>query len=157
MVHDVVHVGGPGADAPLGALPAERLPEELLRPELVQPLVSPVHPAPGLGLLAAVVGTLRAVRIAVSTRYQDTAPWMLARPERLHGHGLSPPRRNAKNSGTSIHPFSGWLLAPEFNSLALVDIQDDRALAVPAEDLQAPGLRLRQHAHQPVIPLAARA
>ena len=157
MVHDVVHVGGPGSDASLGTLPAEGLPQELFWPEFTQPLVCPIHPAPGLGLLAAVVGALRLVCTAVAVPHQGTASRMPARPERLHGHGLSPPRQNAKNSGTSIHPFSGWLLAPEFNSLALIDIQDDRALAVPAEDLQVPGLCLRQHAHQSVIPLAERA
>ena len=48
----------------------------------------------------------------------------------------------------------GWSLAPEFNSLAWLDIQDAFALAVPAVDWEALGLRLRVNSQEVLVPVA---
>ena len=136
VVHDVVHVRCPHPPAMLGADAAERLPQELRGPKVVGPLRRLVHPAPALGLLAAVRFPLGSVGVTVSTRYQDAAPWMLARPERLHCHGLSPPGK-IKNSTASVHPLSGCSLAVELNSHALVNIQDNFFSAMLAKNLYA--------------------
>ena len=136
VVHDVVHVGGPGPDAPLGTFQAEWLSQELRGPKVIGPFRRLVHPAPVLGFLAAVRFPLGSVGVTVSTRYQDAAPWMLARPERLHCHGLSPPGK-IKNSTASVHPLSGCSLAVELNSHALVNIQDYFFPAMLAKNLYA--------------------
>ena len=48
-----------------------------------------------------------------------------------------------KKAPEPVPSLSGWFLAPELNSLAFVDIQDDLTLAVPAVYQQAPCLSLR--------------
>ena len=51
----------------------------------------------------------------------------------------------------------GWSLAPEFNSLAWLDIQDDFALAVPAVNREALGFRLGIDPQKMLVPIAGRA
>nr|DAP44478.1 MAG TPA: hypothetical protein [Caudoviricetes sp.] len=53
VVDDVVDVGSADAPASFGTLSAEWLAHELRRAQVPAPLVSEVHPAPGLGLSAA--------------------------------------------------------------------------------------------------------
>ena len=71
VVPDVVHVRGPCPDAVLSALTAPRLPKELLTAQSL-PVLSPVHPAPGLRLLASFLG-LRLVLCAVPAGHQPIA------------------------------------------------------------------------------------
>ena len=86
----ISHLGGRRPQAPAGALPAEGLPQELAGTEIVRPNLPRVPPPPrrrflGPGLL------LRPVGGAVAVPGQLAAPRMPAGPDRLHGHGLSPP------------------------------------------------------------------
>lgn len=90
VVHDVVHIGGQCTNATPGTLSAERLPQKLRRAEIIHPFWRPVHPAPGLRLFAA-LAVLGLMCWAVAVTGQRTASWMPTRPERLQGHGLSPP------------------------------------------------------------------
>lgn len=71
VVPDVVHVRGPRPDAMLSTLTAPRLPKELLTAQRL-PVLRPVHPAPGLRLLAPLLG-LRLVLCAVPAGHQPIA------------------------------------------------------------------------------------
>ena len=71
VVPDVVHVRGPRPDAVLSTLTAPRLPQKLLTAQRLQ-VLRPVHPAPGLRLLAPLLG-LRLVLCAVPARHQPIA------------------------------------------------------------------------------------
>ena len=86
---DVVHHGGTGAAAPPGALPAERLIQELRGPKVIRPRLGLIHPVP-LGALPPLC-LLGFVLRAVTLPGQVRAARLAARPERLQGHGLSPP------------------------------------------------------------------
>ena len=66
VVPDVVHVRGPRPDAVPGALTAPRLPQKLLTAQRL-PVLRPVHPAPGLSLLAPLLG-LRLVLQPIAAR-----------------------------------------------------------------------------------------
>lgn len=89
VILHMVHVRGPRPHPSPSALPAERLQKQLSRPQIVRPdgQAVPVVPLRALAprrLLGLVLG-------APSVMGQFGASWMTARPERLHGHGLSPP------------------------------------------------------------------
>lgn len=71
VVLDVVHICGPRPDAVPSTLAAPRLPKELLTAQRL-PVLRPVHPAPGLRLLAPLLG-LRLVLCAVPARHQPIA------------------------------------------------------------------------------------
>ena len=71
VVPDVVHVRGPRPDAVLSTVTAPRLSEELLTAQRL-PFLRPVHPAPGLRLLAPLLG-LRLVLCAVPAGHQPIA------------------------------------------------------------------------------------
>lgn len=71
VVPDVVHVRGLRPDAVLSTLTAPRLPKELLTAQRL-PVLRPVHPAPGLRLLASLLG-LRLVLCAVPAGHQPIA------------------------------------------------------------------------------------
>lgn len=71
VVSDVVHVCGPRPDAVLSTLTAPRLPKELLTAQRL-PVLCLVHPAPGLRLLAPLLG-LWLVLCAVPAGHQPIA------------------------------------------------------------------------------------
>ena len=71
VVPDVVYVRGPRPNAMLSTLTAPRLPKELLTAQRL-PVLRPVHPAPGLRLLAPLLG-LRLVLCAVPAGHQPIA------------------------------------------------------------------------------------
>ena len=71
VVADVIHVRGPRPDAMPSTLTAPRLPKELLTAQRL-PVLCPVHPAPGLRLLAPLLG-LWLVLCAVPAGHQPIA------------------------------------------------------------------------------------
>ena len=77
VVHDVVHVCRPRADAPPGAFPAERLPQQLGRPQLLGPYWLAVPAPPTLRRPAV----SRLVGVAVARRCQYAAARMLTGPQ----------------------------------------------------------------------------
>lgn len=82
----MVHISGPGADTTLCTFPTKRFPQKLPGAQIIQPLRREIHPVPGLGLLAAPGAVFGLVGCAVSTRHQDAAARMPARPERFLCH-----------------------------------------------------------------------
>ena len=102
---DVVHHRCPGAVPGVsgrilrGALAAERLPQELRRAQVVRPDRQAVPAVifrrdPARGFLGLVLGT-------VPLPGQGGTPRVSARPERLQGHGLSPPGKTKSAQATT--------------------------------------------------------
>lgn len=94
VVNDVVNVRRPHAQAALRARAAKRLSHQLPRSQLVPPFHRGVHPAPRLGLLAALTARCRSMLVAVAVTHELAAARMPTRPKGLHAHGLSPPCKN---------------------------------------------------------------
>ena len=116
----MVHIRGPGADTTLCTFPTKRFPQKLLGAQIIQPLRREVHPVPGLGLLAAPGAVFGLVGCAVSTRHQDAAARMPARPERFLCHRAITSGQNKKRP-SHRHPFSGfvsWLRRWSLRTLA---------------------------------------
>ena len=110
---DVVHYRGPDTVTTLGALAAERLPQELRRAQVVRPDRQAVPAVilrrdPARGFLRLVLGT-------VPLPGQGGTPRVSARPERLQGHGLSPPGKTKSAQATTpdcsgCHRLRRWSL-----------------------------------------------
>ena len=95
----VVHHRGSDSMAYPGAFPAERFPEQLVRPQIFDPdwivvIIMPLSAFAPLGFLWLVIWT-------IPLSGQLWTPWLLTWPERLHGHGLSPPGKTKSAQATT--------------------------------------------------------
>lgn len=151
VVPDVVHVGGLGADAAAGTLPAEGLPQELAGSQLVSPDRQAVPAVPGSGLPPRRL--LRTVSRTPAVAGQRVAARMPARVWRSVWHKITPTKKARPNDSAE----SGKSLALALKARALDDIKHDLGFAIPAIGRQPAAFRVRPDFSQALIFTALRA
>lgn len=103
----MVYLRCAGSITTTGTLSAKGLCQQLGRPQVLCPLLGQVHPMPGLAFLSP--GPLGPMELTVTVCHQLTASRMPTGPERLHGHGLSPPSKT--KSARAFHTPKGCFMA----------------------------------------------
>ena len=99
--HHVVHRVGSCPASLLCTTPAERLPEQLRGAQVISPDRLAVPAVPLCAFLALyATAMLRRVPLAISLPGQCGAAWVTTRPERLKGHGRSPPGKTKSAQAT---------------------------------------------------------